>query len=74
MHAVTMTPPERQGPGGMPVEIWGNVAKHLSLQDCCKLASTCQALWKLDLQRVVLPQVLGGKSAQGVGNAMSSIC
>ena len=52
MHAVTMTPPDRQGPGGMPVEIWGNVAKILSLQDCCRLASTCQQLWKLDLPHV----------------------
>ena len=46
--------PKSDGPGGMPVEIWGKVATILSLQDCCRLASTCQQLWKLDLPHVVL--------------------
>ena len=68
MHAVIMTPPDRQGPGGMPVDIWGNVAKLLSLQDCCKLASTCQALWKLDLPRVMLDRDEPGEGRSARGN------
>ena len=71
MHASSITEPDRQGPGGMPVEIWGNVTKLLSLQDCCKLASTCQALWSLDLPRMVLPSALGKKIlARGDGKVL----
>ena len=60
------------GPGGLPVEIWGSVAKFLSLRDCCKLASTCQQLWKLDVLRIVLVDLIapGKRSpAQGDSNA-----
>ena len=60
---------KRDGPGGMPVEIWGDVANFLSLQDCCTLASTCQQLCALDLPRVVLGEHC---PAQGDSRPMSS--
>ena len=46
-------------PGGadspaLPVELWGQVASFLSLREACMLASTCRALWAMDLLSVTL--------------------
>ena len=43
------------GHAPVPVEVWGQVARFLSLREHCMLASTCRALWtKLDLPHVML--------------------
>ena len=33
----------------LPVELWGQVASFLTLRESCMLASTCRALWAMDL-------------------------
>ena len=33
----------------LPVELCGHVASFLSLRESCVLASTCRALWAMDL-------------------------
>ena len=33
----------------LPVELWGKVASYLTLRESCMLASTCRALWTMDL-------------------------
>ena len=37
---------------GLPVELWGQVASFLTLHESCMLASTCRALWAMDLLSV----------------------
>ena len=44
----------------LPVELWGHVASFLSLREACVLASTCRALWAMDLLSVTVSQ--GGES------------
>ena len=44
----------------LPVELWGQVASFLTLRESCMLASTCRALWAMDLLSVTVLQ--GGKS------------
>lgn len=50
---------EACGPA-LPVELWGQVASFLSLREACVLASTCRALWEMDLLAVTVSQ--GGES------------
>ena len=38
----------------LPVELWGQVASFLSLREACMLASTCRALWAMDLLSVAV--------------------
>ena len=33
----------------LPVELWRQVASFLTLRESCMLASTCRALWAMDL-------------------------
>ena len=40
-----------------PTEVWGRIASFLSLHQCCKLASTCRALWTMDLPYVFVPGI-----------------
>ena len=32
----------------IPVELWGRVARHMTLREYCMLASTCKALWTMN--------------------------
>ena len=48
----------------LPVELWGKVASYLTLRESCMLASTCRALWTMDLLSVKLIE-WGNTAAQG---------
>ena len=44
----------------LPIELWGQVASFLTLREACVLASTCRALWAMDLLSVTVSQ--GGEN------------
>ena len=49
----------------LPVELWGHVASFLTLRESCMLASTCRALWGMDLLWVKVA-AMGGEVRQEV--------
>ena len=65
----------------LPVELWMHVTDFLSLRESCMLASTCRALWAMDLLSLtVVPDggvfelKEGSSSAPGDGTALHGYC
>ena len=70
----------------LPVELWRHVARFLAMRESCMLASTCRALWAMDLLSLTLCQgecsgeeecaMLDTESypAPGVGTALHCYC
>ena len=46
----------------LPLELWGRVASFLALRESCMLASTCRALWAMELLSL---DFQGGKTPPG---------
>lgn len=57
-------------PGSIPAEVWGRIAALLTVREYSMLASTCRALWTMDLLCVKL----GESSAPGDGTALELYC
>ena len=55
LKSVTMARGGADSPA-LPVEVWGRVASFLTLRESCMLASTCRALWAMELLSVTASQ------------------
>lgn len=47
---------ERNNSPALPIELWGQVASFMTMRESCMLASTCRALWAMDLLSVAVLQ------------------